>query len=85
MTVGVASHRERSSASLASRVQSGRARGNAMHKCRCCKRALGPDSVRDAVCFRCLYTIDRGGVWEDEPTRPGKPARTPTTALLLEA
>ena len=90
MTVGVASHRERSGVALASRVQSEPARGNDMHTCRCCKRALGPNSVRDAVCLRCLYAIDRGGGWDDEDTRPGKRADVRAidaapTALLLQA
>jgi len=87
MTVGVASHRERSSAVLARLVQSEPARGNDMHTCRCCKRALGPHAVRDAFCLRCLYTIESGAVWDDEPTRPGKrnDVRASPTALLLPA
>ena len=43
-----------------------------MHTCNCCRRILS-NSSRDALCLRCLYLIDRGGEFDDEPeTKPGK-------------
>jgi hypothetical protein len=42
-----------------------------MHKCNRCRRTLS-NSVRDALCLRCLYAIDRGGAFDEEPeTKPG--------------
>jgi hypothetical protein len=43
-----------------------------MHTYSRCRRVL-INSSRDAVCLRCLYSIDRGGGFDDEP-EPGKRA-----------
>jgi hypothetical protein len=37
-----------------------------MHTCNCCRRILS-NSNRDALCLKCLYVIDRGGAFDDEP------------------
>jgi hypothetical protein len=43
-----------------------------MHKCNSCRRTLS-NASRDALCLKCLYVIDRGGAFDDEPeTKPGK-------------
>ena len=43
-----------------------------MHKCNGCRRTLS-NTNRDALCLKCLYVIDRGGAFDDEPeTKPGK-------------
>jgi hypothetical protein len=43
-----------------------------MHTCSSCRRILS-NSSRDALCLKCLYLIDRGRAFDDEPeTKPGK-------------
>ena len=43
-----------------------------MHTCSYCRRTLS-NSGRDALCLKCLYSIDRGRAFDDEPeTKPGK-------------
>jgi hypothetical protein len=43
-----------------------------MHRCTGCRRALS-NSVRNALCLRCLYALDRGSAFnEDAETKPGK-------------
>ena len=42
-----------------------------MHNCSRCRRVL-INSSRDALCLRCLYVVDRGRAFDDEPdTKPG--------------
>jgi hypothetical protein len=58
---------------LASIVQCQSAgRATTMHNCTGCRRTLS-NSSRNALCLRCLYLLDRGRPFDDEPeTRPGK-------------
>lgn len=43
-----------------------------MHTCSCCRGIL-TNSSRDALCLKCLYLIDRGRAFDEEPeTKPGK-------------
>jgi hypothetical protein len=42
-----------------------------MHTCNCCRRILS-NANRDALCLKCLYLIDRGSAFDDDPeTKPG--------------